>query len=107
MRSTIVEFGNHLLSLLLALLPWALCCVWWLFAVNWRKAWAMIDARPCNCLGFLVVPNGWWQLGYLSTLAALALVSGWMQGQFAWTPPEIRTEPPPEAHDHQDAHAHH
>jgi|SRR5579875_309784 hypothetical protein len=129
MRSTIVEFGNHLLSLLLALLPWALWCVWWLFAVNWRKAWpmlaaggwvpaglllvmasmawAMIDARPCNCLGFLVVPNGWWQLGYLSTLAALALVSGWMQGQFAWTPPEIRTEPPPEAHDHQDAHAHH
>ncbi|HEY7329123.1 MAG TPA: hypothetical protein VH592_15885 [Gemmataceae bacterium] len=129
MRSTIVEYVNYLLSLLLALLPWALWCVFWLFAVNWRKAWpmlaaggwapallllvmasmawAMIDARPCNWLGSLVVPNGWWQLGFLSTLAALAFVCGWLQGYFAWTPPEISTEPPLETHDHHDAHAHH
>ena len=124
-----MESVNNLSFLLLALLPWALWCVWWLFAINWRKAWpmlaaggwapavllvvmasmawAMIDARPCNCLGFMVVPNGWWQLGYLSTLAALALVCGWLQGYFALTPPEISTEPPPAAHDHHDTHAHH
>ncbi len=124
-----MEYGNNLLSFLLALLPWTLWCVVWLFAVNWRKAWpmlaaggwapavllmvmasmawAMIDARPCDCLGFMVVPNGWWQLGYVATLAALALVCGWLQGYFAWTPPEISTEPPPVAHDHHDMHVHH
>jgi hypothetical protein len=124
-----VDFVNGLMSVLLLLLPWALWCVWWLFAVNWRKAWpmlaeggwvpvvllmvvaslawAMIDARPCDCLGFLVVPNGWWQLSYLSTLAALALVCGWVQGYFAWTPPEISIEPPVDVHEHHDAHVSH
>ena len=121
-----MDFVNGLLSMLLMLLPWALWCVLCLVAVNWRKAWpmlaaggwapavllivmasmawAMIDARPCNCLGFVVVPNGWWQLGYIITLAALALACGWAQGHFAWTPLEISTEPPPQAHDHHDAH---
>ena len=70
-------------------------------------AWAMIDARSCNCLGFLVVPNGWWQLGYISTLAALALICGWIQGYFEWTPPEISVESPPAEHSHHDGHAHH
>jgi len=123
----------QLTPLLVALLPWALWCVWWLWGVNWRKAWPMlaaggwvpvvllmimsslawaaIDARPCACLGFLVVPNGWWQLGEVSTLAALALFCGWLQGYFGWTPPEISVEPPPPEHDHYDghapAHAHH
>jgi hypothetical protein len=126
MRREIVDFVNGLLSVLLMLLPWALWCVWWLFAVNWRKAWpmlaeggwvpvvllmivaslawAMIDARSCDCLGVMVVPNGWWQLGTVITLAALALLCGWLQGYFAWTPPEISVEPPPVTHEH---HAHH
>src|SRR5215471_9162716 len=108
MRSAIVELLNTVLLWLLVLLAWVL---WWLLAVNWRKAWpmlaeggwaplvllmlmssmgwAMIDARTCNCLGFLSVPNGWWQLGFISMLAALALVCGWLQGYFAWTPAEI------------------
>lgn len=108
------------------LLPWALWCICWLFAVNWRKAWpmlaeggwapvvllmivtsfawSMIDARPCHCLGFVVVPNGWWQLGYVGTLGALALFCGWLQGYFAWTPLEISVEPPTTSHDH---HVHH
>jgi hypothetical protein len=111
-----------------SVLPWALWCVWWLWAVNWRKAWpmlaeggwvpvvllmivtslawAMIDARPCNCLGFTVVSNGWWQLGSVATLAALALLCGWIQGYFGWMPPEISVEPPPLTHDHHDGHAH-
>ena len=121
-----MEFLNDVLPLLLVLLVWVL---WWLLAVNWRKAWpmladggwaplvllmvmtsmawAMIDARPCNCLGFMVVPNGWWQLGYVSTLVALALVCGWLQGYFALTPADIPIEPPPEEHAHHDGHAHH
>lgn len=121
-----MESIDNRLSFLLALLPWILWCVVWLFAVNWRKAWpmlaaggwaptlllllmasmawAMIDARSCDCLGFMVVANGWWQLGYVLTLAALALVCGWVQGYFGWTPLEISTEPPVETHDHHEEH---
>ena len=29
-------------GVLLALLPWAVWCAWWLCAVNWRKAWPML-----------------------------------------------------------------
>jgi hypothetical protein len=73
-------------------------------------AWAAIDNRSCDYLGFMVLPNGWWQFGAVCTLAALALFCGWLQGYFGWTPQEISVEPPPE-HDHHDghapAHAHH
>lgn len=121
-----MEYTSDVSSWLLALLPWALWCVLSLFAVNWRKAWlmlaaggwapavllmvlasmawAMIDSQPCNCLGFVIVPNGWWQLGHIATMAVLALVCGWLQGHFAWTLPEISTEPPLAAHDHHDSH---
>lgn len=120
---------NDFTALLITLLPWVLWMVWWLFGVNWHKAWPMladggwvpavllavvasfawatIDSRPCNCLGFMTVSNGWWQLGYVSTLAALALVCGWLQGYFAWTPAEISVEPPPVSHEHHDAPSHH
>jgi len=124
-----VEWVNEEPARLFAVLPWTLWCVWWLFAVDWRKAWpmlaaggwvpavlllvmasmawAMIDARPYNCLGVLIVPNGWWQLGCLSMLAALALICGWLQDHFAWAPPEICIEPPPEAHEREhNAHLH-
>ena len=109
-------------------LPWLLWCVWWLWGVNWRKAWPMlaeggwapvvllmimvslawtaIDARSYDCLGIATIPNGWWQLGAVCTLAALALFCGWLQGYFAWTPQEISVEPPPAAHDGHDVHAH-
>jgi hypothetical protein len=108
-------------------LPWILWCVWWLWAVNWKKTWPMlaeggwvpvlllmgmaslawtsIDARSCNCLGFVTLPNGWWQLGSVCTLAVLALLCGWLQGYFGWTPQEISVEPPISHDDH--AHAHH
>jgi hypothetical protein len=119
----------QLTPLLLAILPWALWCACWLWAVNWRKAWPMlaeggwvpvvllmvmtslawaaIDARSCNCLGFMTLANGWWQLGTVCTLAALALLCGWLQGYFAWTPQEVSVEPPPPEHDLHDAHAAH
>jgi hypothetical protein len=124
---------SPLTPFLLALLPWAVWCVWWLWGVNWRKAWPMlaeggwapvvllmlmtslawasIDPRPCDCLRFAVIPNGWWQFGEVCTLAALALFCGWLQGYFGWTPREVSVEPPPPEHDphdgHAAAHAHH
>ncbi len=121
-----MQIVNDSTSLLIAILPWALWCTWWLFGVNWSKAWpvlaeggwvpallltivasiawSMIDARTCNCLGFMTLPNGWWQLGTLATLVALALTCGWLQGYFGWTPAEISLEPPATAHDHHHGH---
>jgi hypothetical protein len=115
------------LEFLPAFLPWLVWCVWWLWAVNWRKAWpmlaeggwvpvvlllilaslawAMIDARPGSLLGLVTLSNGWWQLGNVVALAALALFCGWLQGYLAWTPPEISVEPPPP--EHGTLHAHH
>jgi hypothetical protein len=115
------------LEFLTALAPWLVWCVWWLWGVNWRKAWpmlaeggwapvvllmiiaslawAMIDARPGHIVGLVYLANGWWQLGNVLALATLALLCGWLQGYFAWTPPEISVEPPPPEHD--VLHAHH
>ena len=115
------------LAVLLQLLPVALWCAWWLWAVNWKRAWPVlaqgawapvvllsvvaalawsrIAPSPCNCLGFVTVPNFWWQLGSVSTLTAIALFCGWLQGYFGWTPQESNLEPPPIAHEH--GHDHH
>jgi hypothetical protein len=99
---------------------------WWLCAVNWQKAWPVlarggwapavvllivaalawssISPAPCTCLGFVTVPNFWWQLGAVGLLAAAALFCGWLQGYyFGWTPPEISLEPPA----HAQHHGHH
>jgi hypothetical protein len=114
---------------LLHLLPGGLWCAWWLWAVNWKKAWpvlaegawapvvllmlmaAMVWSRiapsPCDCLGFVTVPNGWWQLGSVAALVATALFCGWLQGYFGWTPREVSVEPPPAATGHGHGHGHH
>jgi len=108
-----------LLGMLLALaLRWSLLIVWvvwWLFAVDWRKAWAVlargawapvvlllviaalawsrIEPAACDCLGFAPVANFWWQLGGVSLLAAVALLCGWLQGVFGIQPAEVAVEP--------------
>ncbi len=107
---------------------WILLIVWiawWLRAVNWRRAWPVLGSggwaplvllmlmtalawsrlqpAPCDCLGFVTIPNFWWQLGYVSMLVAVALFCGWLQGVLGWAPPEISLEPPPV---HHDGHAH-
>jgi len=112
-----------LLEKLLPLLPGGLWCAWWLWCVNWKKAWPVlaqggwvgvlllmflgalawsnITPSPCNCLG-IRVGNFWWQLGSVSALTAVALFCGWLQGQLGWEPAEVSFEP---AAGH-DAHAH-
>jgi hypothetical protein len=127
------EWLAHLIAVLQGLIPIALWCAWWLWGVNWKKAWPVLaaggwvpvvllmavatlvwsrlDARGCNCLGAVVIPNVWWQLGSVCTLAAVALFCGWLQGYFGWTPAEISLEPPAVHDDHahaaHDGHAHH
>lgn len=95
------------------LLAWI---AWWLWGANWSKIWpvlargawvpavlvigvsALVWSRmqptACNCLGFVTVPNFWWQLGDVSMWAAVALFCGWLQGVMGWTPTEIDLEPP-------------
>ena len=94
---------------------------WWLGAVNWKKAWPIlarggwvpvtllvvvgafvwsrIAASDCNCLGFVVLPNFWWQLGAAGALVGVALFCGWLQTYFDWSPAEISLEPAPVEHD--------
>jgi hypothetical protein len=100
---------------------------WALVGVNWTKAWswlakgawapavlilvvmALIWSRvapsSCNCLGFMTVPNFWWQLGAVGLIAAITLLCGWLQGILGWTPPEISLEPPAQTA-HGNGHAH-
>jgi hypothetical protein len=120
-----------LFRLLLLILPLGLWCLFWLLAVNWRVmwpvlaqgawapvvllavmaalVWSRLQAEPCNCLGFVSVPNFWCQLGDVALLIGVALFCGWLQGLLHWSPPEISLEPPPEPahgleHAHGDAH---
>jgi magnesium-transporting ATPase (P-type) len=99
---------------------------WWLWGTNWRKVWPTLAAGAwapgvllCvvaalvwsgiapgeySGLGFVTVPNFWWQLGAVALLAAVTLFCGWLQGVFDWTPPEISLEPPAPSAAHHHAH---
>jgi len=112
------NLGTLLVMLGTLVLRWSLLIVWvawWLFAVDWRKAWSVlahgawapavlllavgalvwsrIEPVDCECLGFATVANFWWQLGGVSLLAALALLCGWFQGVFGIVPAEVSVEP--------------
>ncbi|HYT88812.1 MAG TPA: hypothetical protein VEL76_08900 [Gemmataceae bacterium] len=115
----VVALGTLTVGLLTLALRWSLLIVWiawWLWGVNWQKAWpvlargawapvvlllvtaALVWSRlapsSCDCLVLVTVPNFWWQLGAVGLLAAVALLCGWLQGVFGWTPAEIHLEPP-------------
>jgi hypothetical protein len=63
--------------------------------------WSQLAPSDCSCLGFITVPNFWWQLGGVGLLAAVTLFCGWLQGVFGWTPAEVELEPPmPAGHGH-------
>ncbi len=118
---------SNLFAVLLHLLPGGLWMAFWLWAVNWKKTWkvlaeggwapvlllmylsALVWSRiapsECTCLGFVTLPNFWWQMGSVSALAAVALFSGWLQGVIHFTPLEVNFEPPAHEHGH-DAHGH-
>jgi hypothetical protein len=128
------------------LLPWTLLIiwiVWWLLAVNWKRCgaalraggwapvvllglvaalvWSRFQPVGCSCPGFVVIPNFWWQLGYVALLIALALFCGWLQGVLHWVPAELDLTPPVQGFEHvhdeslhvhtenvpHDAHGHH
>ena len=100
------------LSYLILVLLW---CVWWLFAVDWSKAWPVLArggwapvvllvlvsayawsqiARGETSLGFVRIATYWGQLATVGGLAALALFCGWLQGQLGYRPAEVPIEAP-------------
>jgi hypothetical protein len=110
--------------------PWALLlawAAWWLWAVNWRRAkavlaggawvavvlilliaarvWASVAPGDLTLFGFARVPNFWWQLGAVSLVMGVGLFFGWLQGVLGWTPPEIDLGPP--AHESLGHDPHH
>jgi hypothetical protein len=121
----------QLLGLLLAVAGYytliLIWIVWWLLGVNWRRCWqaladgawapvvllmlisALVWSRlqpvPCDCLGFVTVPNFWWQLGEVSLLVAIALFCGWLQGVFHWAPAELDLDPPVHGFEHVHDHS--
>ena len=99
---------------------------WWLFAVNWHKAWPVLRSggwaplvllivivaltwsrlQPVSraFLGAFTIPNFWWQLVYVAMLAVSALFCGWLQGVFHWAPAVVSLEPPAPGHGDHAAH---
>jgi hypothetical protein len=94
-ENTASDVFSTVVAVLLALLPGGLWCAWFLWAVNWNKlstalragawapvvllglisaaVWSRIAPSECPCLGFVVLPNFWWQLGSVAALAAVDL----------------------------------
>jgi hypothetical protein len=113
-------------TIVLPILLIVLWCAWWLWCVNWKKAWPIlseggwvpvvllmfivalawsrISPATCRCLGFPIA-NFFWQLIGVTGLTLLALFSGWVQGRLDWTPAAVSFEPP--AHEHGHGHGHH
>jgi hypothetical protein len=108
----------------LLLIGWV---AWWLWGVNWSKAWPVLargawvplllalvfvalvwsrlEPTPYEGIPGVTVPNFWWQLVAVSLLAGVALICGWLQGVLGWAPAEVDLEPPAPSHGH--GHAHH
>ena len=118
------QLGTLLAMLGRALLPWlpaGLWCAWWLWCVNWKRAFPVLKKGGWVVVVLVVLAsalawsgafpssgpfprlplaNFWWQLGACATLALVALFCGWLQGVLGWTPREVSLEPPPASHDH-------
>jgi hypothetical protein len=106
------EWLSHLLPVVVLLGLW---CVWWLFAVEWQKAWPVLarggwapivllvlviayawsQISPGGCtFGFVRLAHLWAHLAAVGGLTLLALFCGWLQGYMHWAPAEVPIEPP-------------
>jgi hypothetical protein len=120
-----VALGELLWEVVSLLAPWSLLIAWiawWLWAVNWKRAWAALadgawapvvllmilvarvwaslDASEVNLFYIMTVPSFWWQLGAVGLVVGLTLFCGWLQIALGWGPVEINLEPPPVASAH-------
>ncbi len=118
---------HHYQTLVLGLILLAAWVAWWLWAVNWVRAWEWLGRGAWAAvvllvflaglvwsriaphgldLGFTVLPNFWWQFGASALLACLALFCGWVQGVAGWTPDEIPVYPAGATADDTHGHEH-
>jgi hypothetical protein len=100
------------IAALVLLLAWT---AWWLWAVNWQKAWPILAGGAWVPLVLLMIVvalvwsrlapvesfNFWAQFGGVALLVGLALFSGWLQGVMHWTPAEVALEPPASERGHE------
>jgi hypothetical protein len=119
LKEVFINLGLLAGYLLLLVGRWALVIAWfawWLWGVNWSRAWlvlgrgawlvvvllmltaalvwSQVAPSECTCLGFTTVANFWWQLGAVALVTALTLFCGWLQGVFGWAPAEVSLESP-------------
>ncbi len=129
LRQLIVILGRLLWELGGFALAWSLLIAWiawWLWGVNWERAWpalaqgawipvvlltitsalvwSHIAPGEWSCLGIFTVPNFLWQLGGVGALVGLALFCGWLQGVLNWAPAEVNLEPPEHVEQGQGHH---
>lgn len=102
----------------LPLLPLVAWCAWWLWCVNWEKAWpalarggwivvallGLVLALVASVLSTGKGWNFWWHLGAVTALILVALLCGWLQGKLGWTPGPVTLYP---VHDHGHGQPHH
>jgi hypothetical protein len=126
----LVQLVAQLFSLILQsalLLAWI---AWALFSIRWRKMWPTLAAGAWVPVVLLVVlaalvwsalnpvrvyplglplPNFWWQLLVVGSIAGGTLFFGWLQGLLGWEPPEIVLDVPAHEalHEAGDDHHHH
>jgi hypothetical protein len=105
---------------ILPLIPFLLWCAWWLWCVDWPRAWPIL-AKGGWVVAVLFIllsglawsalfphrPNFFWQVVASGLLAAAALFCGWLQGLLGWTPAPVEFDPPVAHHDgHGHGHGH-
>jgi hypothetical protein len=100
----------------LILLAIGLWCAWWLWAVNWKKAWPVLAQGawvPVLLFVFTVAlawagvaGNFWRHLGLVGGLALLTLFCGWLQGKLGWAPEDVSFEPASDSGHHGHAGHH-
>jgi hypothetical protein len=123
----VVTVAHQWQTLVLELILLAAWVAWWLWAVNWVKAWewlargawvavlllvflaalvwSKIGSRELD-LGFVQLPNFWWQLGGTALLTCLALFCGWVQGVAGWMPGDVPIYPAEATADDTHGHEH-
>ncbi len=103
------------LAAIVLLIAWI---AWWLWGVNWPRAWAFLAEGAWVPLVLLMIVaalvwsriapwtrfNFWGQLGGVTLLVLLALFCGWLQGVMHWMPTDVPLEPPAVGHDHGHGH---
>jgi hypothetical protein len=120
LQQLVINLGTLVWELVLLLAPWLLLIAWvawWLWAVNWKRAWVVLAEgawAPVVLLMILaahvwasldpggLLPGFWWKLGGVCLVVGGTLLCGWLQVVLNWSPAEINLEPPPPA-----AHGHH